>query len=235
MACTSTMNTVPSRSPILKRDTGASRHDDTQRKTQRQSNAQGDQSQLQRDGDLLGNDLGNGDALPVDVGFSQISVQHLLIKAQQLGGQGSGHAEGLELDLNLGGTHFIVILKISLHGHQPQKGEENCDNDKHSDEGAQNALGDISGHMMSSWVFLPSYDFRIIHPRGWPPRAAGNVWTFFSAAMPQVVWETACQNGFPPFWPKTGIRADTAAAFAVAAPVQAPKNCLWSNTVYMRL
>jgi len=34
---------------------------------------------------------------------------------------------------------------------------------------------------------------------------------------------------------KTGIRADTAAAFAVAAPVQAPKKCLWSNTVYMRL
>jgi len=34
---------------------------------------------------------------------------------------------------------------------------------------------------------------------------------------------------------ETGIRADTAAAFAVAAPVQAPKNCLWSNTVYMRL
>jgi len=34
---------------------------------------------------------------------------------------------------------------------------------------------------------------------------------------------------------ETGIRADTGAAFAVAAPVQAPKNCLWSNTVYMRL
>ena len=34
---------------------------------------------------------------------------------------------------------------------------------------------------------------------------------------------------------RIGIRADTAAAFTVAAPVQAPKNCLRGNTVYMRL
>lgn len=145
----------------LEAGTGASRHDDTQRKPQRQSNAQRNQSQLQRDGDLLGNDLGDGDAFPVDVGFSQIAVEYLLVKAHQLGGQGSGHAERLKLHLNLGGAHFIVILKIPFHRHQPQQGKEDRDNDKHGNKGSQNALGYISGHMMSSWVFLPSYDFLI--------------------------------------------------------------------------
>ena len=226
----------------LEAGTGASRHDDTQRKTQRQSNAQGDQSQLQRDGDLLGNDLGNGDALAVDVGFSQVPVEHLLVKAHQLGGQGSGHAKGLKLDLNLGGAHFIVILEIPFHGHQPQQGKEDRDNDKHGDEGAQNALGYISGHMMSSWGFSPfirfpnkmvkpfylstdvdgrhrrqkMYGLSFLRLRRWPfgKRPAKTVFNRFN---------------------ETGIRADTAAAFAVAAPVQAPKNCLWSNTVYMRL
>ena len=163
----------------LEAGTGASRHDDTQRKTQRQSNAQGDQSQLQRDGDLLGNDLGNGDALAVDVGFSQVPVEHLLVKAHQLGGQGSGHAKSLKFDLNLGGAHFIVILEIPFHGHQPQQGKEDRDNDKHGDEGAQNALGYISGHMMSSWGFSPFIRFpnkmvnHFIYPLMWMAAIGG--------------------------------------------------------------
>ena len=129
---------------------GAAGHDDTQRQTHGQGNGQRNQTQLQRDGNFLADDLGNGNALAVDVGLAQIAVEHLIVKPQQLLGQRVGQAQRLELHLNLGAAHFIVVLEVAFHGHEPQQGKQNGDDDEHGDDGPKDPLCDVFRHNVSS-------------------------------------------------------------------------------------
>ena len=125
---------------------GAARHDDAQRKPQRQRKCQRNQPQLQGNRDFFGDDLRDGNTLAVDVGFTQIAVKKLLIEIQKLLGKRVGQTQRGQLYLHLGRVHFVVVLEIALNGHQPQQGKQNGDDDEHGNQRAQNALGDVFCH-----------------------------------------------------------------------------------------
>ena len=121
----------------LETGTGGAGHKNTKRKTQSQRDGEGGETEAEGDGDLLCDNLVDGYADSVFVGYAQIAMEELGVETAQLLVQGVVQAQRIQFDLDLHLGHLVEVFEITLDGHEPQQGEENGDDDEHGEQGTE--------------------------------------------------------------------------------------------------
>ena len=102
---------------------------------------------LHRDGQLLGQDAGDGSVDLINMAHAQVAMQGIFPETDDLHRERVQQAHGLQagLDLHLG--HFFIVRKIAFHRHQPQKTEHERDDDEQCQNRAPDTFRQIFEHI----------------------------------------------------------------------------------------
>ena len=128
-------------------------HGDAHHKAQQH----GEHTHLHRDGQLLGQNAGDGGVHLINMAHAEVAVEGIPPEPPDLHRQRVQQTHGLQsgLDLRLG--HFFVVCKVAFHGHQPQQAEH----ERHNDEQRQNRAPDAFGQIFEHICAHPSFVFSV--------------------------------------------------------------------------